>query len=182
MMSSSLYYVRKKTAITHKHCLQTVLILSVWDDVNPVFDHSPKAIFQIYQHYKTVWWKTHLLCSDYRLLQPNEQTFVLSTSPEWTTSSWLWSYLKFATNYFSCQKVTLKYITHQMWEKLLTLCPAGRGGWGRLHLTTTSWVYKSDWGPFLHVILTFSFFPHFVLSSSTSHCSAHAKISKLLFN
>lgn len=103
-MSFSFYYVRKKTAITDKHCLQNVLILAVWDDVNPVFDHSPKAIFQIYLHYKTVWWKTHLLCSDYRLLQPNEQTFVLSTSLVWTTSSWLWCYLNFRCMHFSCQK------------------------------------------------------------------------------
>lgn len=128
--------------ITDKHCLQNVLILAVWDDVNPVFDHSPKAIFQIYLHYKTVWWKTHLLCSDYRLLQPNEQTFVLSTSPVWTASSWLWCYLNFTACYFSCQKVTLTCITHQMWGKLLAGHPAGRGVWGRHHLTTTSWVYK----------------------------------------
>lgn len=42
------------TAITDKDCLQNVLILAVEDDVNPVFDHSPKAICQIYLHYKTV--------------------------------------------------------------------------------------------------------------------------------
>lgn len=62
-------------------------------------------------HYKTLWWekkKKHLLCPDYRLLQPNEQTFVLSTSPVWTTSSWLWCYLNFTACYFLCQKVTLK--------------------------------------------------------------------------
>lgn len=161
MMSSSFYYVRKKTAITDKHCLQNVLILAVWDDVNPVFDHSPKAIFQIYLHYKTVWWKTHLLCSDYRLLQPNEQTFVLSTSPVWTTSSWLWSYLNFTAYYFSCQKVTLVCITHQMWEKLLTGCPAGHRVWGRRYLTSTSWVYTFSWGPFLHVIPPVSPSPFF---------------------
>lgn len=120
---------KKKTAITDKHCLQNVLILAVWDDVNPVFDHSPKAIFQIYLHYKTVWWKTHWLCSDYRLLQPNEQTFVLSTSPAWTTSSWLWRYLNFAACYLSCQKVTFTCITHQTWGKQpcrASCCPADR--------------------------------------------------------
>lgn len=175
-MSFSFYYVRKKTAITDKHCLQNVLILAVWDDVNPVFDHSPEAIFQIYLHYKTVWWKTHLLCSDYRLLQPNEQTFVLSTSPVWTASSWLFCYLNFAACYFSFQKVTLTCITHQMWEKLLTGHPAGHMVWGRHHLTTTSWLYKSGWGAFLHVIPLYIFLSTFVLSSSTSHCSVKAKM------
>lgn len=120
--------------------------------MNPVFDHSPEAIFQIYLHYKTVWWKTHLLCPDYRLLQPNEQTFVLSTSPVWTTFSWLWSYLNFTTCYFSCQKVTLIRITREMWERLLTGHPADHGVWGKHHLTTTSRLYKSGWGTFLHVI------------------------------
>lgn len=52
----------EKTAITDKHCLQNVLILAFWDDVNPVFDHSPRAIFQIYLHYKTVWWKKKNIC------------------------------------------------------------------------------------------------------------------------
>lgn len=128
--------------------------------MNPVFDHSPKAIFQIYLHYKTVWWKTHLLCSDYRLLQPNEQTFVLSTSPVWTTSQWLWCYLNFAACYFSCQKVTLTCITHQMWEKLLSGHPAGHSVWSRHDLTTTSWAYKADCGSFLHVILPLYFACH----------------------
>lgn len=48
------FYVKKKTAIADKDCLQNVLILAVRDDGNLVFDHSPKAIFQIYPHYKTV--------------------------------------------------------------------------------------------------------------------------------
>lgn len=135
----------KKTAIIDKHCLQNVLILAVWDDVNPVFDHSPEAIFQIYLHYKTVWWKMHLLCPDYRLLQANEQTFVLSTSPVWTTFSWLWSDLNFTACYFSCQKVTLTRITCEMWDRLCTGHPAGRGVWHH-HLTTTSWLYRSSWG------------------------------------
>lgn len=140
-MSFSFYYVRrkKKTAITDKHCLQNVLILAVWDDVIPVFDHNPKAIFQIYLHYKTVWWKMHLLCSDYRLLQPNEQTFVLSTSPVWTTSSWLWSYLYFTTCYFSCQEVTLIKCEK---SDLRGVTSTTRYDRGRRNLTAKSRVYE----------------------------------------
>lgn len=143
-MSLSPSYIRnEKAAITDKDCLQNVLILAVWDDVIPVFDQSPEAIFQIYPRCKTVWWKIHLLCSDYRLLQPNEQTFVLSTSPVWTTSSWLCSYLYFTTCHFSCQKVALVYFP---WNVGKATHRASRQPWGlREHLTMTFInIYKSD--------------------------------------
>lgn len=94
----------KMTVITNTRCLQKVLIAALWDDVNPVFDHRPWAFFQIVLRYKTKK-KTNtdvggrkkkklLRYSDYRLLQPNEQTFVLSTPPLRTASSWLRSHLQ----------------------------------------------------------------------------------------
>lgn len=173
---------KKKTAITDKHCLQNVLILAVWDDVIPVFDHNPKAIFQIYLHYKTVWWKMHLLCSDYRLLQPYEQTFVLSTSPVWTTSSWLWSYLYFTTCYFSCQEVTLTCIAHQMWEKRFARRHVDHKVWQRqtqFNRNIPGIWGKSGWRPCLHIIPPFALFLYtFVPSSSTSQCSVQAKMPK----
>lgn len=90
------------TVITNTHRLQKVLIAALWDDVNPVFDHRPWAIFQILLRYKKKTKNTDvggekkklLQYCDYRLLQPNEQTFVLSTPPLRTASSWLRSHLQ----------------------------------------------------------------------------------------
>lgn len=158
----------KRTVITDKHCLQNVLILAVWDDVIPVFDHSPRAIFQIYLHHKTVWWKTHLLCSDYRLLQPNEQTFVLSTSPEWTTSSWLWSLFVFHLVLFFHVKKSSSCVSLIKCE-MLSRRPTG----DRLCLSvltrTFISIYESGWRLLL-LVSQFGLFLHpFVPSSSTSH-------------
>lgn len=56
-------------------------------------------------------------------------------------------------------------------RKAAHIYPAGDRVWGRHHLTTTSWLYKSGWGPFLHVI------PHSFLSS-TSRYSVNVKMPK----
>lgn len=49
---------KKMTVITNTHCWQKVLIAALWDDVNPVFDHRPWAIFQILRRSKKTKQKT----------------------------------------------------------------------------------------------------------------------------
>lgn len=107
-MAVHFFLLSEKRQRWQKQSLQNVLIM--WDDVNPAFDHSPKALFHIHLHYKKHPDGKHI-CSDYRLLQRNEQTFDLSTSPGWTTSLWLGRHLSFPACCFSCQKVTRVYLS-----------------------------------------------------------------------
>lgn len=165
---------KKKTAITDKHCLQNVLIVAVWDDVNPVFDHSPRAISQIYLHYKTVWWKMHLLRSDYRLLQPNEQTFVLSTSPSM-------NYFLVIVMPFEFRRVLFfmsKSHSHMCYSSnVRKSCRASCWPTESEDFTTTSWGFIiADWEPFLHIIaLSLFSSPHLSHHPPTSHCSKTPK-------
>lgn len=99
----SFYYIRKKmTVITNKHCLQKLLIAPLWDDVNPVFDHRPRAIFQIFLHYKkkkkqpTLMWEKKSICGAlitdyYNPMNKHLSCQLLHYEPP---SSWLRSHLK----------------------------------------------------------------------------------------
>lgn len=75
--------------------------------------------------------KKHLQHSDYGLLQPNEQTFVLSTPPLWTpvlVTAEPFEISLCAT--FLCHTVTCACDTHQTWVELLRGHPASLPVWG----------------------------------------------------
>lgn len=155
-MSFSFYYVRKKTAITDKHCLQNVLILLVWDDVNPVFDHSPKAIFQIYLHYKTVWWK--MLCCALITDYYNPMNKHLSCQhpqyellPRDCDAIWISPHAIFHV------KKSVSHVLIIKCEKSCSGHSAGHGIWRGHNLTTTSWLYKSIFACHPPLFFFFSF-------------------------
>lgn len=128
---------KKMTVITNKHCLQKLLIAPLWDDVNPVFDHCPRAIFQIFLHYKKK--QTPLWCG-------KKKTFVALwlqiITTQWTNICLVNSSImnprlrdcraiwNLPVCYFLCHAVTCACDTHQTWVELLRGHPASLPVWG----------------------------------------------------
>lgn len=135
----SFYYIRKKmTVITNKHCLQKLLIAPLWDDVNPVFDHRPRAIFQIFLHYKKkqkkntlMWGKKAFAVLWLQIITTQWTNICLVNSsimnPRPRDCGAIWN---LPVCYFLCHMVTCACDTHQTWVELLRGHPASLPVWG----------------------------------------------------
>lgn len=140
IMSFSIYYVRKMTAITDKHCLQKVLILAVWDDVYQCL------ITVLRQFFKSI---CTTKCSDGGKKAFSVPWLQIITT-QWTNICLVnisgMNYFLMIVMLFEFHRMLLfmskshSQITHQTWEKLLTGHPAGHRIWGTHNFTAPSGV------------------------------------------